>query len=302
MAITRTSFAKGVGNVMNTFFGLKYDRWPEEYSKVFEIKKSKGAFEEQTLISGFGYGVEKSEGGDYFEDGMAESWTQRYTNRTIALACVITEEAIEDNRYINLSEELPKALATSLRQTIELYHANVLNNATDSGYLGGDGKPLLATDHPLQGGGTFSNTLTAQADLSESSLEQITIQIRECKDERGLPAMIVPKRLVTGAAGEYDAIRILASTSRVGTADNDANALREKGVYGNAPLVMTHISDPDAWFVTTNCDNGLVSYVRTPVVIPKVIVRENGDILYRVKFRGKEGWTNPRGVFGSMGA
>lgn len=301
--MTRAQFAKSLQDGLNALFGLEYDDYATEHDQVFDVDTSKKAFEEDVLLTGFGYAAEKSEGGEYASDEGQEGWTKRYTHRTVALSFRITEEAIEDNRYAALGPKYARALARSMRQTKEVYAANVLNNATDSGYLGGDGKPLLATDHPLAGGGTMSNMLAVAADLSESSLEQILIQIRKAKDDRGLPVMLKPIKLVVAPEGEYNAIRILGNTNRPGTADRDINAMVKKGVFGNDPVVMTNLTDADAWFVKTDAPDGLKVMNRIALVVPKATVDpDTGNIVYRARERYSEGWTDPRGVYGSMGA
>lgn len=301
--MNRAQFAKSLQDGLNAHFGLEYAEYPEEYSRVFDVETSEKAFEEDVLMVGLGYAAEKAEGGEYAEDGGQEGWTKRYTHRTVALSFQITEEAIEDNRYMNLGTKYSRALARSMRQTQEVYAANVLNNATDTGYLGGDGKSLLATDHPLVGGGTASNMLSVAADLSESSLEQILIQIRKVKDDRGLPKMLRAMQLVVAPDGEYTARRILGSDKQTGNANNDINAIRQKGIFGNEPMVMTNLTDADAWFVKTDCPDGLKVFNRLKLVMPKVTIDpKTGNFLYRGRQRYIEGWTDWRGLFGSMGA
>jgi hypothetical protein len=301
--MTRAQFAKSLQDGLNTLFGLEYDEYATEFDQVFDVETSEKAFEEDVLLTGLGYASEKSEGGEYAQDEGMEGWTKRYTHRTVALSFRITEEAIEDNRYMQLGPKYTRALARSLRQSQEVYAANVLNNATDANYAMGDGKALLATDHPLTGGGTLSNMLSTAADLSESSLEQILIQIRKAKDDRGLPVMLKPVKLVVAPEGEYNAIRILGNKDRPGTAERDINAIVRKGVFGNDPVVMTNLTDPDAWFVKTDVKDGLKVINRTKMVVPKATVDPNtGNIVYRARMRFSEGATDPRGVFGSMGA
>ncbi|RJQ53486.1 MAG: hypothetical protein C4521_07510 [Actinobacteria bacterium] len=304
MAImTRAQFAKSLQDGLNAHFGLEYSDYPEEFSRVFDVETSEKAYEEDVLLVGFGYASEKAEGGEYAEDQGQEGWTKRYTHRIVALSFQVTEEAIEDNRYMSLGAKYSRALARSMRQTKEVYAANVLNNATDSGYTGGDGKSLLATDHPLVGGGTASNMLATAADLSESSLEQILIQVRKAKDDRGLPKMIKAMQLIVAPDNEYNARRILGSDKQPGTANNDINAIKSKSVFGNEPVVLTNLTDPDAWFVKTDCPEGLKVLNRTKLVMPKVTIdSKTGNFLYRARERYSEGWTDWRSVYGSMGA
>lgn len=301
--MTRAQFARGLQDGLNTYFGMAYDDFPEEYSQVFEVDSSEKAYEEDTLLVGLGYAAEKAEGGEYAEDAGQEGWTKRYTHRTVALSFQITEEAIEDNRYVQLGSKYARALARSMRQTKEVYAANVFNFATDTSRLGGDGKTLLATDHPLVGGGTASNRLAVDADLSESSLEQALTMIRKAKDDRGLPAMLRAQKLIVAPENEFNARRILGSDKQAGNANNDLNAIKSMGIFGNEPNSLTNLTDADAWFVKTNCPDGLKVLNRIKLVTPKVTIDpKTGNFLYRARERYIEGWTDWRGAFGSMGA
>ena len=216
--MTRTQFAKSLQDGLNAHFGMEYDQHPEECKMFLDEETSQKAFEEDQLMVGLGYAEVKTEGGAYAEDSGSEGWTRRYTHRTVGLSFVITEEAIEDNRYMDLGKKYARALARSMRQTKEVYAANVLNNADSASVLGGDGKAMLATDHPLVGGGTASNELATPADFSETALESILIQIRTAKDDRGLPVMIKPTKVIMAPQGEYNAGRVLGSQLRAGTA------------------------------------------------------------------------------------
>lgn len=299
--MTRQQFAKSLQDGLNAHFGLEYDQYPEEFSKVFSVENSQKAFEEDVLLVGLGYASEKAEGGEYAEDSGQEGWVRRYTHRTVALSFQVTEEAIEDSRYMNIGQRYARALARSMRQTKEVYAANVLNYARDSSKLGGDGVTLLSTAHPLAGGGVGSNLLSTPADFAESSLEEVLINIRRVTDDRGLPAMIKPTMLIVAPEGEYNARRILGSDKQPGNANNDINAVRQKGVFANEPFVMTNLTDPDAWFITTNCPDGMKFMSRTKMVMPKVTIDpKTGNFLYRARERYSEGWTDWRGLFGSM--
>lgn len=301
--MTRAAFAKSLQDGLNVHWGLDYDDYPTEYDQVFRVGTSDKAFEEDQLLVGFDYATEKPEGSEYSSDAGMEGWTRRYTHRTVALSFDVTEELIEDNRYMQIGPKFARAMARSMRQTKEVYCANVLNNAVDAGYLGGDGKSLLATDHPLVGGGTLSNMLAVAADLSESALEQVVIQIRTAKDDRGLPAMIKPVQLVVPPQGEYNAIRILGNKDQPDTADRNINAMVRKGVFRNMPFAMTNLTDEDAWFVTTDANDGLKVMNRIKMVVPKATVDpRTGNISYRARERFSEGWTDPRGCYGSMGS
>jgi len=301
--MTRAQFAKSLQDGLNAHFGLEYDQWPEEYSQIFQQDSSEKASEEDVLLAGFGYASEKPEGGEYATDEGMEGWTKRYTMRTVALSFEVTEEAIEDNRYMALGAKYSAALARSMRQTKELYHANVLNNATSGSFLGGDGVALLSTAHPLMGGGTAANTLTSGADLSESTLEQVLVLIRKTKDDRGLPAMLKAEQLIIPPDNEYNAIRITKSDQRPDSANNDTNAMKQKGVFKTMPFVMTNLTDTDSWFVKTSARDGLKTMNRTKMVIPKATIdSRTGNICYRARERYDEGWTDWRGIAGSVGA
>ena len=208
-----------------------------------------------------------------------------------------------DNRYIDLGKKYARALARSLRQTAEVYAANVLNNGFTGGvYVGGDGVALFSASHPTRSAGLQSNILSGGADLEESSVEQLLIQIRNAKDDRGIPVMIKPTKLITPTALEFDALRLLQSVNRTGTADNDISAIKAKGFFGNMPVVVTNLTDTDAWFIKTDAMDGLKRFQRTARTVPKATVDDStGNIVYRARERYIEGWTDWRGCFGSAG-
>ena len=301
--MTRAQFAKSLQDGLNTFFGLEYDEYPEEYSRVFMVESSDRAYEEDVLLTGFSYAAEKAEGGEYHSDEGMEGWTKRYTHRTVTLSFDVTEEAIEDNRYMKLGPKYSRAMARSMRQTKEVYAANVLNNASTDTYAGGDGVGLLSTAHPLVGGGTASNELATPADISEDAIEQVLIMIRKCKDDRGLPAMIQPKDLIVSPDSEFNARRIIGNVNRPATADRDINAMKQAGFFGKDPITLTNLTDTDAWFINTNAPDGLKVIDRIKTVMPKATVDPStGNIKYRARARYSEGWSEWRGCFGSMGA
>lgn len=301
MVMMRTSWPKDLEEGLNAHFGMEYRQYPDEWKMVFDMETSNKAFEEDVLEYGFGAAVEKAEGGDYTMDTGGQGWTKRYTHVTMALAFEITQEALEDNLYASLGTKYSRALARALKHAKEIKAAAVLNNATSGSYLGGDGKALLATDHPLVYGGTGSNKLTTDADLSEASLEELLIQVRKAKDDRGVPVMIRPTRLVVPPDLEYTATRILMSNGRPGTADNDTNAIRTRGVFGNDPAVMTYLTDADAWFVKTDAPQGLKMLQRVKVQRGSSQDPRSGNFIYTARERYVPGWTDWRGVFGSTG-
>jgi hypothetical protein len=281
--MNRAQFARELEEGLNTVFGLDYKSHPEEWRPLFEVNNSKKAFEEDLLVTGFAAAQVKAEGSSVAFDTAQEAWTARYQHETIALQFALTEEAIEDNLYMQMGTKYAKALSRSMIHTKEIKGAAIFNNAFSTSYNGGDGKPLLATDHPLSGGGTFSNKLATDADFSETALEDILIQIRKAKDDRGIPIALSPKMIVIPPELEYVAARILLSTGRAGTADNDINAINRKGIFASDPHVLTRLTDPDAWFVKTDANDGLKYFD---------LCRERYSL----------GWTDPRTLFGSAGA
>lgn len=300
--MNRTQFAKELEEGLNTVFGLDYKSHPEEWRMLFEVVNSKKAYEEDVLVSGFAAAPVKAEGSSVAFDEGAEAWTSRYTHETVALQFAITEEAIEDNLYMSMGAKYAKALARSMIHTKEIKGAAIFNNAfSGSGILGGDGKTLLAIDHPLAGGGTFSNMLSTSADFSETALEDILIQIRKAKDDRGIPVALNPKMVVVPPETEYIACRILDSTLRAGTADNDINAVNKKNIFSQPPEVITRLSDSDAWFVKTDCPDGLKYMDRVGLKKRIKIDHDTGNYQYLVRERYSLGWTDPRALYGSAG-
>ena len=302
MAMNRAQFAKQLEEGLNTVFGLDYRTHPEEWRKCFEVQNSKKAFEEDLLVSGFGAAPEKAEGASAAFDEGQEGWTSRYTHDTIALQFAITEEAIEDNLYMSLGAKYAKALSRSMQHTKEIKGASVFNNAFNGSFAGGDGKALLATDHPLMGGGTYSNTLATPADFAEASLEDALIQIRKAKDDRGIPMALTAKDVIIPPELEYIAFRILDSNMRPGTADNDVNAVNKMGIFGSPAHVITRLTDADAWFIKTDCPEGLKYFDRVALKKRIKTDHDTGNYQYLVRERYSMGWSDPRTLFGSAGA
>jgi hypothetical protein len=299
MAMNRASFAKMLEPGLNTLFGLEYDSYPAEYEAVFSSNTSQKAFEEDVLLSGFGNAPTKGEGAAISYDAASQQWTARYQHETIALAFSITEEAEEDGQYGSIASRYTKALARSMASTKEIKAANVLNNATSTN--GGDGVPLLSTSHPTQNGNQ-SNTLSTAADLSETSLEAILIQIADMKDDRGLRIAAQGQMLVIPTAYTFVAERLLESQLRVGTADNDINAIRSGGYLPKGYHVMRRLTDSDAFFVTTDVPDGLKHFQRSPMKKGMEGDFETGNVRYKVRERYSFGFTDWRGVFGTEGA
>lgn len=298
-AISRAQLMKELQPGLNALFGLEYKRYPEEHREVFEVEQSDRSFEEETKLSGFGTAPVKSEGNAIEYDTAQESYTARYTHETVALGFHLTEEAVEDNLYGSLSGRYTKALARAMAYTKQVKAAAVLNNAFSSSYLGGDGKALCATDHPTITGSTNSNR--SSADLNETSLEAADIAIAGWVDERGLLIAAKPKKLIIPNALKYVAHRLLRTDGRVGTSDNDTNALKDMGtVSGTA--IMHWLTDTNAWFLTTDVPNGLKMFERVKMKTGMDGDFDTGNVRYKARERYSFGFSDPLGIFGSPGA
>jgi len=303
MAMSRAQLLKELLPGLNALFGLEYAKYGEEHTAIFETESSERSFEEETKLSGFSAAPVKNEGSAISYDNAQEAWTARYNHETIAMGFSITEEAIEDNLYDSLSARYTKALARAMAYTKQVKAASVLNNAfTGSGVTYGDGKTLCATDHPLVSGGTNSNTPSVQADLNETSLEAAIIQIAGWTDERGLLIAAKPRKLVVPPNLMFVATRLLETEGRVGTADNDINALRNNGSIPEGYTVNHYLTDTDAWFLMTDVPNGLKHFVRTPMSTSMDADFDTGNSRYKARERYSFGVSDPLGVFGSQGA
>ena len=265
MPISRAQLAKELEPGLNALFGMEYDRYENEHAEIFDTESSDRAFEEEVMLAGFGSAPTKNEGGAVNFDDAQESFTSRFTHETIALAFSITEEAIEDNLYDRLASRYTRALARSMAHTKQVKAANVLNNAFSSGTTGGDGVELCSLVHPLSGGGTFANEPSTDADLNETSLEDALISISGFTDERGLKIALRGMKLIIPPALQFVAERLMASTLRVGTADNDVNAIRSKGMLSDGYVVNHFLTDTDAFFIKTDAPNGLKHFERAPI-------------------------------------
>lgn len=300
--MTRAQFAKQLQDGLNTVFGMAYDDFSTSYDKCFDVVNSSKAYEEDVLMAGLGGAVVKAEGSNITYDSGAEVWTARYQHDTIALAFAITEEAVEDGRYGDIGRKYSQSLARSMRYTKEVRGASVLNNGFSSSYAGGDGKALLTTDHPLQGGGTLANELSTAADLSEEALEDAMIAIEGFVDERGIPIMVRAESLHIPRQLQFVAHRILKSTGQSGTANNDTNALRDAGAFPKGIHSSVYLSDPDAWFIKTNCPDGMKHFVRRKLKRGMEGDFETGNMRYKASERYSFGWTDWRSIYGSPGA
>ena len=304
MAISRAQLLKELLPGLNALFGLEYARYGEEHKEIYESESSERSFEEETKLAGFGAAPVKNEGQAIAYDNAQEAWTARYNHETIAMGFSITEEAVEDNLYDSLSARYTKGLARAMAYTKQVKAAYILNTAfTGSGNpTYGDGKVLCATDHPLINGGTNSNRPTTGADLNETSLENATIQIAAWTDERGLLIAARPKKLIIPPALMFVATRVLETEQRVGTADNDINALKSNGTVSGGYTVNHFLTDTNAWFLTTDIPNGLKHFTRMPMSTGMDGDFDTGNVRYKARERYSFGVSDPLGVFGSPGS
>ena len=301
MAMNRAQFAKMLEPGLNTLFGLEYDSYPPEYSAVFSSNSSSKAFEEDVLLQGFGSAPTKDEGAAISYDTGSQQWTARYQHETVALAFSLTEEAEEDGQYGSIASRYTKALARSMASTKEIKAANVLNNAQTAGFNGGDGVVLLSASHPTTAG-VQSNVLATAADLSETSLESILIQISDMKDDRGLRIAAQGTQLIIPTAYTFVAERLLESQLRTGTADNDINAIKSGGYLPKGYHIMRRLTDSDAFFVQTDVPDGMKMFQRSPMKKGMEGDFETGNVRYKVRERYSFGVTDWRGIFGTEGA
>jgi hypothetical protein len=304
MAISRAQLLKELLPGLNALFGLEYKRYGEEHQEIYETETSERSFEEETKLSGFSAAPVKNEGNAIAYDNAQEVWTARYTHETIALGFSLTEEAVEDNLYDTLSARYTKALARAMAYTKQVKAANVLNNGFNAGgqYNGGDGVPLFSAAHPLVTGGTNSNIPTTPADLNETSLENAVIQIAAWTDERGLLIAAKPRKLIVPPALQFVATRLLETELRVGTADNDVNALKNNGSIPEGYAINHFLTDNNAWFLTTDVPNGMKHFVRTALNTSMDGDFDTGNVRYKARERYSFGWSDPLGMYGSAGA
>ena len=302
MAINRAQLVKELVPGLNALFGLEYARYANEHTMIFDTESSDRAYEEEVMLSGFGEAAVKGEGAAVKYDTAQETWTARYVHNTVALAFSLTEEAMEDNLYDTLSARYTRALARSMQQTKQIKAANVLNNGFSTTYPGGDGKPLMTTDHGTLTAGDLKNELTTAADLNETSMEQALIDLAGFKDERGLKVNAQAQRLIVPPALQFIADRLLNTPGRVGTADNDINAIRNMSMIPDGYAVNHYLTDTDAWFLKTDVPNGMKHFVRTAVSTNMEGDFETGNVRYKARERYSFGWSDWRGIFGSPGA
>jgi len=303
MAISRNQLVKELEPGLNALFGLEYKQYENQSSEIYTTESSDRAFEEEVMLSGFAQARVKPEGSGVAFDQAQETFTARYTNETIALAFAITEEAIEDNLYDRLASRYTKALARSMSQTKQVKGAAPLNNGLPSlsSFTSGDGQQLFSTAHPTLAG-TFSNTLATQADLNETSLEQALIDIAAMTDERGLKIAAKGVKMIVPPAGQFTAERLFKSQGRVGTADNDINAVKSLGMVAQGYRVNNFLTDTDSWYITTDVPNGMKHFNRAPLTTKMEGDFDTGNVRYKARERYVFGVSDYRGIFGVEGA
>ena len=302
MAISRPQLAKELEPGLNALFGLEYKNYENQHTEIFDIENSDRAFEEEVMLSGFANAAVKAEGAAVTFDNANETFTSRYTHETVALAFAITEEAVEDNLYDSIARRYTKALARSMANTKQIKAANVLNNGFNSSFPGGDGVELFSSAHPTVSGGTQRNELATAADLSETSLEQAMIDIAAFKDERGLKIAARGMKMIIPSELQFTAERILKSPARVGTADNDLNALASKGMLPQGYVVNNFLTDTDAFFIKTDVPNGLKMFNRAAIKTAMEGDFDTGNMRYKARERYSFGFSDWRGMFASEGA
>ena len=300
MAINRAQLAKELEPGLNALFGMEYARYENEAAEIFEQESSDRAFEEEVMLVGFGEAAGKAEGAGVGFDTAQESFTARYTHETIALAFSLTEEAVEDNLYDTLSARYTKSLARSMAYTKQVKGANILNNAFST--AGGDGVSLVNATHPTALGGNWSNRASTDADLNETSLEQAMIDIAAFIDERVLKVAMKARKMIIPVNTQFVADRLLNSTLRVGTADNDINAINNMGMLPGGYTINHYLTDIDAWFLKTDCPNGFKHFVRAALATGMEGDFDTGNMRYKARERYSFGWSDPRAVYGSQGS
>jgi hypothetical protein len=309
MAISRAQLLKELLPGLNALFGMEYARYGEEHKEIYETEKSERSFEEETKLAGFAAAPVKNEGSAIAYDNAQEAFTARYTHETIALGFSITEEAVEDNLYDSLSARYTKALARAMAYTKQVKAAAVINNGFNGSYLGGDGVTLFGNNssntrvgHPLVGGGVNFNSPTTGVDLNETALENAVIQIAAWTDERGLLIAAKPRKMVIPPSLMFVAKRLLDTELRVSTADNDINAIKQMGAIPEGYTVNHFLTDPNAWFLTTDVPNGMKHFERMPLANSMDGDFDTGNVRYKARERYSFGWSDPLGMWGSSGS
>ena len=302
MAISRAQLLKELLPGLNALFGMEYATYSEEHKEIYETETSERSFEEETKLSGFSAAPVKNEGSALRYDNAQEAWTTRYNHETIALGFSVTEEAIEDNLYDSLSARYTKSLARAMAYTKQVKAAAVINNGFSNTYAGGDGVSLFNASHPLVSGGYNSNVPSTMADLNETSLENAVIQIAAWTDERGLLIAAKPKKLIVPPPLQFVATRLLETSLRVGTNDNDINALKNNGSIPEGYTINHFLTDTNGWYLTTDVPNGMKHFVRTKLATSMDGDFDTGNVRYKARERYSFGWSDPLGMYGSSGA
>jgi hypothetical protein len=302
MAISRAQLLKELLPGLNALFGMEYKTYGEEHKEIYETETSERSFEEETKLAGFSAAPVKNEGSAIAYDNAQEAWTARYNHETIAMGFSITEEAMEDNLYDSLSARYTKSLARAMAYTKQVKAASILNNGFNSAFTYGDGQALFSTAHPLVSGGTNSNRPATAADLNETSLEAAVIQIAGWTDERGLLIAAKPRKLIVPPQLQFVATRLLETSLRVGTTDNDINALKNNGSIPEGYTVNHFLTDTNAWFLKTDVPNGLKHFVRVPLATSMDADFDTGNSRYKARERYSFGVSDPLGCFASPGA
>jgi len=300
MAISRGQLVKELEPGLNALFGLEYKRYENQHAEIYTTESSDRAFEEEVMLSGFAQAQTKSEGAGVTFDNAQETYTARYTHETVALAFSITEEAIEDNLYDRLASRYTKALARSMANTKQVKAVNPLINGFGT-FTSGDGTALFATTHPTING-TVSNTLATPADLNETSLEQSLIDIAAMTDERGLKIAARGVKMIIPSELQFTAERLMKSQGRVGTADNDINAIVSMGMVPQGYRVNNFLTDPDAFYIITDVPNGMKMFDRSPIKTAMEGDFDTGNVRYKARERYSFGVSDFRGIFASPGA
>ena len=300
MAISRGQLVKELEPGLNALFGLEYKRYENQHAEIYATESSDRAFEEEVMLSGFAQAQTKSEGSGVVFDNAQETFTARYTHETVALAFAITEEAIEDNLYDRLASRYTKALARSMANTKQVKAVQPLINGFGT-FTSGDGSALFATNHPTVSG-TVSNRLAVAADLNETSLEQSLIDIAAMTDERGLKIAARGIKMIIPSELQFTAERLMKSQGRVGTADNDINAIVSMGMVPQGYRVNNFLTDPDAFYILTDVPNGMKYFDRSPIKTAMEGDFDTGNVRYKARERYSFGVSDYRGIFASPGA
>jgi len=301
MAISRAQMLKELLPGLNALFGLEYEKYEDEHTMIYDTESSERSFEEETKLSGFAAAPVKAEGSAIAYDTAQESFTARYSHETIALGFSITEEAMEDNLYDSLSARYTKALARAMAHTKQVKAASLLNNGFTT-FNSGDGVTLFNSSHPLVSGGVNANRPSVATDLNETSLEDAVINIAAYTDERGLLIAAKPRRLIVPPSLMFVATRLLETEGRVGTADNDINAIRNNGSIPEGYSVNHYLTDNNAFFIITDVPNGMKHFQRTAMETSMDGDFDTGNVRYKARERYSFGVSDPLGIYGSPGA